>query len=58
MLSLKQDNDRLQKMVTSKSLTSSQSSLQIISSDTIDRRLSASEVPPPSAANLGRSCSY
>ncbi|XP_035704114.1 protein sickie isoform X4 [Folsomia candida] len=53
MLNLKQDNERLQRMVTCKSLTSSQSSLQMVTtSDTIDRRLSASEIPPPSASNL------
>ncbi|CAL8120133.1 unnamed protein product [Orchesella dallaii] len=52
MLSLKQDNERLQRMVTCKSLTSSQTSLQMGATEGIDRRLSASEVPPPSSATL------
>lgn len=54
MLSLKQDNERLQRMVTCKSLTSSQTSLQMTGTalDGIDRRLSASEVPPPSSTTL------
>lgn len=54
MLSLKQDNERLQRMVTCKSLTSSQNSLLLTNgtADGIDRRLSASEVPPPSSTTL------
>lgn len=51
MLSLKQDNDRLQRLVTSKSLTSSQSSLQQQNDiDAFDRRLSATEITNNSAA--------
>lgn len=41
MVSLKQDNDRLQRMVSTKSLNSSQSSLPV--SDSIDQRLSLGE---------------
>lgn len=41
MLNLKQDNERLQRIVTSKSLTSSQSSLPI--TDNIERRFSMTE---------------
>lgn len=52
MLSLRQDNERLQRMVTCKSLTSSQTSLQVAANECIDRRLSASEVPPPSSTPL------
>ncbi|CAG7818359.1 unnamed protein product [Allacma fusca] len=52
MLSLKQDNERLQRMVGSKSLTSSQTSLQIQSLEHIDRRLSASEVPGPGSIDV------
>ncbi|XKL62070.1 hypothetical protein PGB90_001903 [Kerria lacca] len=43
MLILKQDNERLQRIVTSKSLVSSQSSLQ--THDSIDRRYSTTDVP-------------
>ncbi|KAK7605409.1 hypothetical protein V9T40_007267 [Parthenolecanium corni] len=43
MLLLKQDNERLQRIVTSKSLVSSQSSLQ--THDCIDRRYSTTDVP-------------
>lgn len=43
MLNLKQDNERLQRIVTSKSLASSQSSLQ--THDSIDRRYSTTDVP-------------
>lgn len=44
MLSLKNDNDRLQRLVSSKSLTSSQSSLpQRNSVESLEKRLSASE---------------
>lgn len=46
MLNLKQDNERLQRIVTSKSLTSSQSSLQ--RTESLERRLSMTE-PPTSA---------
>jgi hypothetical protein len=47
MLNLKQDNERLQRIVTSKSLTSSQSSLPI--TDSLERRFSMTETstPPP-----------
>nr|CAD7452239.1 unnamed protein product [Timema tahoe] len=41
MLNLKQDNERLQRIVTSKSLTSSQSSLPI--TDSLERRFSMTE---------------
>ncbi|KAK8771666.1 hypothetical protein V5799_025090 [Amblyomma americanum] len=45
MLSLKHDNDRLQRLVRSQSLSASQSSLPHRSSmDTLDRRLSAHEI--------------
>ncbi|XP_022250231.1 neuron navigator 3-like isoform X1 [Limulus polyphemus] len=44
MMNLKQDNGRLQKLVSTKSLTSSQSSLLLRNSaDNLDKRLSASE---------------
>ncbi|KAK7793538.1 hypothetical protein R5R35_002523 [Gryllus longicercus] len=48
MLNLKQDNERLQRIVTSKSLTSSQSSLPV--TDSLERRFSLTEthtIPPP-----------
>lgn len=41
MMSLKQDNERLQRIVTSKSLTSSQSSLPI--TESLERRFSMSD---------------
>lgn len=43
MHSLKQDNERLQRLVTSKSLTSSQSSLTRGSEDTVERRFSMND---------------
>ncbi|KAG0425757.1 hypothetical protein HPB47_027092 [Ixodes persulcatus] len=47
MLNLKQDNDRLQRLVSSKSLNSSQTSLPHRSSmDTLENRLSAAELSP------------
>lgn len=50
MLSLKQDNDRLQRLVSTKSLTSSHSSLPLRnSSESLERRLSASENSGPSS---------
>ncbi|PNF13684.1 hypothetical protein B7P43_G15281 [Cryptotermes secundus] len=45
MLNLKQDNERLQRIVTSKSLTSSQSSLPI--TDSLERRFSMTETSTP-----------
>ncbi|KAF8783105.1 Neuron navigator 2 like protein [Argiope bruennichi] len=54
MLSLKQDNDRLQRLVATKSLTSSHSSLPLRnSSESLEKRLSASEHSgPPSIAEM------
>ncbi|KAG8200466.1 hypothetical protein JTE90_000546 [Oedothorax gibbosus] len=54
MLSLKQDNDRLQRLVSTKSLTSSHSSLPLRnSSESLEKRLSASEHSgPPSIAEM------
>lgn len=54
MLSLKQDNDRLQRLVSTKSLTSSHSSLPLRnSSESLEKRLSASEHSgPPSIADM------
>ncbi|XP_029844364.3 neuron navigator 2 isoform X3 [Ixodes scapularis] len=47
MLNLKQDNDRLQRLVSSKSLNSSQTSLPHRNSmDTLENRLSAAELSP------------
>lgn len=42
MLNLKQDNERLQRIVTSKSLTSSQNSLPI--NDNMERRFSTTDI--------------
>uniref|UniRef100_T1JCI4 AAA+ ATPase domain-containing protein n=1 Tax=Strigamia maritima TaxID=126957 RepID=T1JCI4_STRMM len=50
MNNLKHDNERLQKLVSTKSLTSSQSSLQI--TDSLDHRLSASEMSAPSSVDM------
>jgi len=54
MLNLKQDNERLQRIVTSKSLTSSQSSLPI--TDSLERRFSMTETstPPPAGLSCGQ----
>ncbi|XP_054720410.1 neuron navigator 2-like isoform X2 [Uloborus diversus] len=54
MLSLKQDNERLQRLVSTKSLTSSHSSLPLRnSSESLEKRLSASEQSgPPSIAEM------
>ncbi|XP_042895687.1 neuron navigator 2 isoform X6 [Parasteatoda tepidariorum] len=54
MSSLKQDNDRLQRLVSTKSLTSSHSSLPLRNSlESLEKRLSASENSgPPSIADM------
>lgn len=50
MLNLKQDNERLQRLVSNKSLTSSQSSLPV--TDNLEQRLSASEMSAPSSLDM------
>jgi hypothetical protein len=50
MLNLKQDNERLQRIVTSKSLTSSQSSLPI--TDSLERRFSMTETSAPPSTGV------
>ncbi|XP_023227055.1 neuron navigator 3-like isoform X2 [Centruroides sculpturatus] len=53
MMNLKQDNDRLQKLVSNKSLNSSQSSLPLRNSlDSLDKRLSASDFSGPSSIDI------
>lgn len=56
MLLLKQDNERLQRIVTSKSLVSSQSSLQ--THDCIDRRYSTTDVPTERSGEYSRGNSF
>ncbi|KAG1650618.1 Neuron navigator 2 [Nymphon striatum] len=56
MINLKQDNQRLQRMVTSKSLASSQNSLQASTNrnsiESLDKKLSASEHSGPSSVDM------
>ena len=44
---MRQENERLQRLVSTKSLNSSQSSLQVNPVESMDRRLSAADVPGP-----------